>query len=123
MENDAAKIESPEKAGVQKEKINVPAINTLVAINKLKYSPVDSTVAETQWVNNKLVFRDESFSDLATKMERWYDVVIEIKTPELANERLNGIFETETIIQALDALKESIPFKYEKTGNKIIIYR
>ena len=43
----------------------IPDINTLVSINKLKYNPEDSTVAESQWINNKLIFRDEAFSDLA----------------------------------------------------------
>lgn len=98
-------------------------IAPLVSINKLKYSAVDSTVAETQWINNKLVFRDESFADLAVKMERWYDVKMEITDPVLKQARLNGIFESETILQALEALKISIPFQYEQTGNKIFIHR
>lgn len=112
-----------EKAVEITKEVQQPVVMPLVSINKLKYSPVDSTVAETQWIENKLVFRDEAFSDLAVQMERWYDVTIEIKDEELNGARLNGIFQSETISQALDALKESIPFKYEKTGNKIIIHR
>jgi transmembrane sensor len=100
-----------------------PVINTLVAINKLKYSPVDSSVAEAEWINNKLVFRDESFEDLAARMERWYDVDIEINDRTLNEQRLNGIFEKETINEALEALKISIPFKHQQTGHKIIIHR
>lgn len=95
----------------------------MVSINKLKYSEVDSTIAETQWVNNKLVFRDESFADLAVRMERWYDVQIEISDPGLRQARLNGIFEKETIVQALEALRFSLPFRYEQNGNNIIIHR
>lgn len=95
----------------------------MVSINKLKYSVADSSVAETQWINNKLVFRDETFEDLAVKMERWYDVKIEISDPRLKQARLNGIFESETILQALEALTISIPFRYEQTGSKIIIHR
>ncbi len=94
----------------------------MVSIMKLKYNSADSTVAETQWVNNKLVFRDESFLDLATKMERWYNVTIEINNENIAQERLNGTLETETITQALEALKETTPFRYEKNGNNIIIH-
>lgn len=102
----------------------VPVIAApLVSISKLKYSQADSTVAETQWIYNKLVFRDESFADLAIKMERWYDVSIEINDPVLKQARLNGIFEKETIIQALEALRISIPFKYDQNGNNIIIHR
>jgi ferric-dicitrate binding protein FerR (iron transport regulator) len=115
---------------LQKETAKTPSVKAvpvsvapLVSINKLKYSAVDSTVAETQWINNKLVFRDESFADLAVKMERWYDVSIEINDPVLKQARLNGIFEKETIIQALEALRISMPFKYDQNGNNIIIHR
>lgn len=127
VENDIPRVEKDYR---QKEKETgniartaLPVINTLVSINKLKYNPVDSTVAEIQWVNNKLVFRDESFSELAVKMERWYDVQISITDGQIGEERLNGIFESETIVQALEALKEFIPFQYEKNGNRIIIHR
>lgn len=94
-----------------------------LSINKLKYSPVDSTVAETQWINNRLVFRDESFADLAIRLERWYDVTIEINDGALEEARFNGIFQSETIVQALEALKISVPFVYEQKGNKITIHK
>ena len=94
-----------------------------MSVNKLKYSPADSTVAETEWIKNRLVFRDESLAELAVRMERWYDVSIEITDEELQQKRVTGIFENETIDQALGALKFFIPFKYEQTGNKIIIHR
>lgn len=94
-----------------------------ISINKLKHNAVDSSVAETQWVDNKLVFDDESFAELAIRMERWYDVVIEINDPQLQQKRMTGNFEKETINQAIDALKEMIPFRHEQTGNKIIIHR
>ncbi|MBM3416912.1 MAG: FecR family protein [Bacteroidetes bacterium] len=93
----------------------------LILVDKLRYNPLDSTVAEAEWTNNRLVFRDESFEELAVRLERWYDVIIEIQDENLKKAKLNGIFETETIIQALDALAEMIHFKYEKTGNKILI--
>lgn len=99
------------------------AINTLMSVNKLRYSEADSSVAETGWVNNKLVFRDESFEDIARRMERWYDVDIEITDAQLREKRLNGTFEKETIDQALEALKIWSPFRYEQTGSKIIIHR
>ncbi|MBI3138401.1 MAG: FecR family protein [Sphingobacteriales bacterium] len=127
VENDMARVESGSVEKIKKtgniERTSLPGISTLMSVNKLKYNPADSTVAEIQWVNNKLVFRDESFSELAVRMERWYDVQIDITDPLIAEERLNGIFDSETISQALDALKEFIPFKYEKDGNKIIIHR
>jgi transmembrane sensor len=94
-----------------------------ISINKLKHSVIDSAVAETQWIDNKLVFNDESFAELAIRMERWYDVDIEINDPTLLQKRMTGNFEKETIEQAIEALKLTIPFKHEQTGNKIIIHR
>jgi ferric-dicitrate binding protein FerR (iron transport regulator) len=95
----------------------------MVSVNKLEYAQADSSIAEIQWVENKLVFRDRSFVELVSDMERWYNVTISISDQELEGIRLTGIFENETIEQALDALKISTAFVYEKKRNKIIIHR
>lgn len=121
VENDA--IVKKGKVAESKYSTSAAAIKTLMSVNKLKYSPADSTVAETEWIKNRLVFRDESLAELAVRMERWYDVSIDITDEGLQQKRVTGIFENETIDQALGALKIFIPFKYEQTGNKIIIHR
>lgn len=95
----------------------------LMAINKLKINPTDSTVAETQWVENRLVFNDESLEDLVVKMERWYGVEIEIRETFLKGKRFTGNFQNENIEQAMEALAISYPFSFERNGNKIFIHR
>ncbi len=97
----------------------------LVAINKLKHNTIDSSVAEVQWKDNKLVFEDEPLEDIAVKMERWFDVEIDIRERELAAKRLTGKFENESIEQALEGLAytSTMPFSFERKGNKIFIYR
>ena len=106
-----------ERNGIIKE------VPPAISIDKIKYRPVDSAVVETQWIDNKLVFQDESFGELAVRMERWYDIKIEITDPQLRQTRMTGNFEKETIEQAIEALKLMISFKHEQTGNKIIIHR
>ena len=73
------------------------------------------------WKDNRLVFRDEKFADLSRKLERWYDVDIEIKDPELKTALFSGVFVKETIEQALDALKMATPFRYQIKRNQITI--
>lgn len=114
-------IQSENKTG--RHELEPPPISTLMSVNKLKYNNEDSTVAETEWIKNRLIFRDESFAELAVKMERWYNVEIEISDPGLSEVHLNGTFDNETVSQALDELKEFISFHYEQKGNKIIINR
>jgi ferric-dicitrate binding protein FerR (iron transport regulator) len=75
----------------------------------------------TSWKNEKLVFKREKFADLAIKLERWYNVQISIGNKKLANEMVTGIFENESIEQALQALRISVPFKYEIKKNQITI--
>ena len=55
-------------------------------------------------------------------MERWYgNVSIVIADEILKKEQLNGIFEKETVYQALDALQLSTPFTYKVNNNVITI--
>jgi transmembrane sensor len=93
------------------------------AINPLKPDPKNNTIAETQWIENRLVFRDESFDEVARMMERWYNVKIEIDDEELKTSLLSGTFEKETIEQALDALKYTKSFRYDTSSEKIRIYK
>lgn len=113
-----------EAVGRQERKSPKPA-GVLVSyrpdILKLNYYPNDTIPVATAWVADQLVFSDEPFRDVADKMEKWYNVTIEIRSAKLAETRLNGKFEKETLLVALEALQFSTPFKYSIEGNKIII--
>lgn len=66
----------------------------------------------TAWKEQRLVFTNESFSELATKLERWYDVKVIIESQKIRQYRYKGTFENETIEQALSALKLATPFNF-----------
>jgi ferric-dicitrate binding protein FerR (iron transport regulator) len=95
---------------------------TIIATQPLTYSHADSTIIETSWVENKLIFQEnETFKDVALKMERWYGVHISFADEEVAKIRPFGSFTNETISQALDALRETFQFNYKMNGNEITI--
>ena len=98
-----------------------PDNSSLVVISKPTYEHRSGAMIETSWVDNKLIFQDEEFSSLAGSMERWYGVTIRFNSPEKENLRFTGIFEKETILQALDALKLTANFNYSVEGNQITI--
>lgn len=103
-------------------KLSKPVVSApLFAVQKLNYSEKDSTFIETSWVDNKLIFENESFEDIALKMERWFDVLVEFADVNLKNERLTGSFKNETIEDALDALQMTTAFRYFKKNNRITI--
>jgi ferric-dicitrate binding protein FerR (iron transport regulator) len=92
----------------------------LAVVSELNYLD-DATIAETSWVENKLAFEDESFEEVAKKMERWYGVTIRFQNQAVREERLTGLFEKETVEQALTALQEIARFHFTKKENQIII--
>ncbi len=99
----------------------VGAGDPLVAVRKPTYEPKTGAIIETSWVDNKLTFREESFADLASRMERWYGVTIHFADRSLEQLQFTGSFKEETIDQALDALKYTARFSYQTEGNLIII--
>jgi len=78
------------------------------------------TVPIVAWKNHKLVFVNEPFESLLVKMERWYDAEITLLDTPRNNLNYTGIFEKETVEQALRALKVANPdFSYSINKNKI----
>ena len=82
-------------------------------VKEVKQIPSISTVKEVAWIQDILAFQNESFKDLAKRMERRYDVHIIFKTRSLEEERLSGIFENETIQKALNLLQMTTQFRYQ----------
>jgi transmembrane sensor len=94
-----------------------------VDVKNLTHEYKTGVIIETSWVENKLIFQDESFDDIARQLERWYGVTIVFKNRELKENHLTGSFKNETIRQALDALKFTAAFNYEMDlNNNVTIY-
>jgi len=94
----------------------------IYSVQHLTYYPVDSTVIETSWVDNRLIFQEnETFKEVALRMERWYGVQINFTSEKVAGYRPFASFKNETIPQALDELKLGFKFNYKIEGNIITI--
>lgn len=93
----------------------------LVVLERLTYFERDSTIVETSWKENRLVFQDESFEDIARKMARWYNVEFVFENKNLAAEHLSGSFSDESIVQALEALQITTDFDFKIDQNKIFL--
>ncbi|MFT3703302.1 MAG: FecR family protein [Agriterribacter sp.] len=92
-----------------------------VKLSKINYLPVDSTVIETSWIDNRLVFRDKPFVDLVVDMERRYGVAFRFQKPEAGNLMFSGNFKNETVEQVLKALQLANSFSYQNIKDTIVI--
>ena len=94
---------------------------TAVVINPVSHFGPDSLITETAWVDNLLVFQDESFPDLAKKMERWYGIRMIIEDQRLDSLHFTGSFEKENIQQALKALQILSKFSFTIQNGEVHI--
>lgn len=78
-------------------------------------------IKETAWVNNRLVFTNESFEEVAKQIERKYNVQIVFEEPSLKNEQISGVLENESVEQALQIIQMTTPFKFRTDGRAIYL--
>ena len=77
----------------------------------------------TAWKDHRLVINEESLGSLVRRLERWYDVNI-IVEDELAKQRtLTGVFEKETVEQAVTAICLTTDLKFTIDKDTIKIYQ
>lgn len=103
------------------ERFSLPdSTNALTEITYLHTR--DSIIMETSWLQNKLIFNNEDFNSLARQMGRKYNVDIDFKNEELKHLRFTGMFEQESLEEALKALQLLERFKYQRLNNRIVFY-
>lgn len=94
-----------------------------ISLQPLSYSAKDSAVIETVWAMGRLEIVNESFGDIRRKLERWYNVKIDIKDKAVENYTFTATFTHENIGEILKILQHSYYFNYQIAGNTIIISR
>ena len=109
----------------RRERINAATVTSeeepYLSISKLHYFPGDSSAIETSWIKNKLAFDSESLEVVAGKIERWYGVEIKIEDEKLNDAKYTGVFEDESLVEVLNALKLTGNFSYTINKRQIVI--
>ncbi len=73
------------------------------------------------WKDGILLFKNEDFYRIAKKLERHYNIEIDIQDVEVSKERYTGRFRTETIDEVLQAFQRIKEFQYSNNNDKISI--
>jgi transmembrane sensor len=80
-------------------------------------------VMETAWTNHELIYKNNSFDEIARLFERWYGVKIAFKEADLKTVKFTGHVDKETIAEALNVLKLIENFNYSIKDKNVYIYR
>jgi len=128
--NEKILLKPSEKLAVIDNKLNhkkgqKPANMFTVTIGNLSKVSVENKeyIQETSWIDNKLVFKDETMSELIPKIERWYNVEIVLENPKVNTYRYTGTITKENINQMLKAMQLIKSFNYKiENNNEVTIY-
>jgi len=104
------------------EKITV-AVTSPAPVFEPQHLEKDSSghLPEISWLDNKLVFDNNAFSELADKMSQWYGVTFHFESTNLQQLRFSGIINTESLDEALKMLQLSRPFNFRINGKEVYI--
>ena len=76
----------------------------------IAHGPVDQYSA---WKDGRLVFDNDSMTVIEKRLERWFNVDIEVADVNLKNTTFTATFTTETLLQVLEMLSLAAPIRYE----------
>ncbi len=115
----SVKVSSPGKIDIIKpgQKLVYDNDSQKVALYELA-----DTSPETEWKDGRLVFRNESLAELKKKLERWFDVDIELADEIVSKRRYTGTIARESILEVMSyfSLAQSVEYKIE--GNQVTFF-
>lgn len=97
--------------------------NALLVVKTLRKDPAYERSLETLWLDNKLVFDSEPLEEVCRTLERWYNVKIDLQDERIKQETYTAIFDGETLLNVLTALKVANKLDFIITNNEVSIFK
>lgn len=122
---------------------NAPGIASAIEMKpneRLVYSKKSVNIGHAEatkysaWREGKLVFRSDPMSEVARRIERWYNVEVELMDKQLENYVIRGTFQDDSLKDVLKYLSMTSPISFKIIArevsedgsfkkNKVLIYK
>jgi ferric-dicitrate binding protein FerR (iron transport regulator) len=97
------------------------SIDNKVVLTSITYLRADSLVAETSWLNDKMVFVNQPLDKIAIELERKYAITINFKDEKVKKYRYTGVFENVSLEKVFQLIKYSKNINYKIDDKNIVI--
>ena len=97
------------------------SIDNKVVLTSITYLRADSLVAETSWLNDKMVFVNQPLDKIAIELERKYAITISFKDEKVKKYRYTGVFENVSLEKVFQLIKYSKNINYKIDDKNIVI--
>ena len=75
----------------------------------------------TSWKNNLLIFDNENFTDVIKKLERWYDVQIQVEGTDSITDRFTMTVKSESLREVLELICLTTDIEFDIDANHVMI--
>ncbi len=75
----------------------------------------------SSWKENILYFDNENFENVIKKLERWYNVKIELTGKDSVDDRFTLTIKNESLREVLDLISLTTPLNYNIHDNQVTI--
>jgi len=96
-------------------------LDNKVVLTSITYIRHDSLVAETSWLNDRLVFVNQPLEKIAIELERKYAISITFKDQRVKNYRYTGVFDNVSLEKIFELIKYSKNINYKIDDKSIVI--
>jgi transmembrane sensor len=102
------------------EKVTILPSERLVFQNGNISKSVTDPAKYNAWTEGKLVFRGDPMAEVARRIERWYNVKIELGDKELEKYTFRATFQDDTLEDVLRFLSLTSPIRYSITPRELM---
>lgn len=88
---------------------------------EIKQDVIETPPATYAWKNNELNFQGEKLNDIVKKLERWYDVKIQVDNVQLASLKYSGNYVNPELHQLLKSMGFVMGFNYKMNKGDTVI--
>lgn len=110
----------PQTTAVANHNVNVAKIEYQV-ITLPRVKPEE--IKETAWLDNRILFTNELFEDVAKQIERKYNVQVAFEDQALKTEQISGLLDQEPLQKAMQIIEMTTPFQFRIEGSTIYLSR
>jgi transmembrane sensor len=93
-----------------------------IAVVKVVYDSTQAVAAETGWLTNRLVFKQESLDVIIKTLERHYGYDIKVQNTKLLDRKLSGIFKDESLTEVLETFRLAAGIRYKIDKNNVLLF-
>lgn len=72
------------------------------------------------WTEGKLIFRGDNMAEVARRLERWYNIEVEVADPALNEYSFRATFEDDSLPEVLKYLSMTSPIRYRVSPRQVL---